>query len=203
MKMRAPSSASALAQALPSPLLAPAMKALQSFKPRFIGAAFPRKRAPGQKFSRTRDRAGRLPNRRAPAAAANQLHQHWLPERSIRARAHKSDRQAPVPSRSTAPREALLLQPRAPAARLQGPDPPIQATVRPRAHPALIVAVVEPNPVPPPGFAADHQRAKLRVRGALRQVRERARALPQRERRARRAAGRSLLTASCRAPQGA
>src|SRR6202051_2126340 len=37
MKTRAPSPAKAFAQALPSPLLAPATKALQSFKPRSIG----------------------------------------------------------------------------------------------------------------------------------------------------------------------
>src|SRR5258708_14759335 len=39
-KTRAPSPAKALAQALPSPLLAPAMNALQPFKPRSMGEPF-------------------------------------------------------------------------------------------------------------------------------------------------------------------
>src|SRR3984893_7351169 len=40
MKTLAPSPAKACAQALPSPLLAPAIKALQSFRPRSIGEPF-------------------------------------------------------------------------------------------------------------------------------------------------------------------
>src|SRR6202035_3781782 len=50
MKTRAPSPAMAFAQALPRPLLAPAMNALQSFKPRSMGGAFRRPRQARQLF---------------------------------------------------------------------------------------------------------------------------------------------------------
>src|SRR5215813_5029817 len=157
MKTRAPSSANAWAQALPSPLLAPVINALQSFKPRFIGLLLVRR--PPRGISRT----GKSPNRHAPVVAVDQLRRFWLPERLIHARAHKRDWHGRAPSQSAAPLGALRFQHRAAVAPPRGHDPPIPATGRRKVHPALTASVVGPNPAPPPGSAADHPRAKPRA----------------------------------------
>src|SRR5215469_7970919 len=124
MKTRAPSLANAWAHALPSPLLAPVINALQSFKPRFIGKPFDG--LPPRGISRT----GKSPNRHAPIVAANQLHRSRLPERLIHARAHKRDWQGRAPSQSTALLGALRFQHREAVAPPRGHDPPRPATGR-------------------------------------------------------------------------
>src|SRR5580704_13330814 len=69
----------------------------------------------------------RLPNRRAPAGAADRPRRFWLPARSIRAPAHRRDRRAPALSRSTARPAIPRFRPRATAAPPRVRDPPIPA----------------------------------------------------------------------------